>query len=35
MFSNVSNYPVRVKCASLPWHAMHNALEQKKDASTE
>lgn len=30
MFANVSNYPVRVKCASLPWHAMHNALEQKQ-----
>lgn len=35
VFSNVSNYPVRVKCASLPWHAMHSALHQKKMASTE
>ena len=25
-FSGVSEFPVRVKCASLAWHAMHNAL---------
>jgi nitrogen fixation NifU-like protein len=35
MFANVSNYPVRVKCASLPWHAMHNALERQAETSTE
>ncbi|OYT73383.1 MAG: SUF system NifU family Fe-S cluster assembly protein [Chloracidobacterium sp. CP2_5A] len=35
MFENVSHYPVRVKCASLPWHALHNALENKGVASTE
>ncbi len=35
IFSNVSHFPVRVKCASLPWHAMHSALEQKGSASTE
>jgi nitrogen fixation NifU-like protein len=27
VFSGVSEYPVRVKCASLPWHAMKAALE--------
>ncbi len=35
MFENVSHYPVRVKCASLPWHALRNALEKKAVASTE
>lgn len=35
VFSNVSNYPVRVKCASLPWHAMHSALKQQTVTSTE
>jgi nitrogen fixation protein NifU and related proteins len=27
-FSGVSEYPVRVKCASLGWHAMKAALDQ-------
>ncbi|MFQ3582351.1 MAG: Fe-S cluster assembly sulfur transfer protein SufU [Chloracidobacterium sp.] len=35
MFENVSHYPVRVKCASLPWHALHNALNHQSAASTE
>jgi nitrogen fixation protein NifU and related proteins len=26
VFSGVSNYPIRVKCASLPWHALKAAL---------
>jgi nitrogen fixation NifU-like protein len=26
-FSGVSEFPARVKCASLAWHTMHNALE--------
>lgn len=35
-FSGVSEFPVRVKCASLAWHTMHNALESKTDTvSTE
>ena len=25
-FSGVSEYPARVKCATLPWHALHTAL---------
>jgi nitrogen fixation NifU-like protein len=25
-FAGVSRYPVRVKCASLSWHAMRSAL---------
>lgn len=32
----VSKFPLRVKCASLAWHALHSALEQGSDAvSTE
>jgi nitrogen fixation NifU-like protein len=32
----VSKFPLRVKCASLAWHAMHSALEQgSRDVSTE
>ena len=27
-FAGVSEYPVRVKCASLSWHAMRAALDQ-------
>jgi nitrogen fixation protein NifU and related proteins len=27
VFSGVSEFPVRVKCASLAWHTMHAALE--------
>ncbi|MGH9445725.1 MAG: Fe-S cluster assembly sulfur transfer protein SufU [Terriglobia bacterium] len=26
VFSNVSNYPARVKCATLVWHTLHSAL---------
>ena len=25
-FSGVSEFPARVKCASLPWHTLHSAL---------
>lgn len=36
VFSGVSEFPVRVKCATLAWHAMHAALEGEKEAvSTE
>jgi nitrogen fixation NifU-like protein len=27
VFAGVREYPARVKCASLPWHAMKAALE--------
>ena len=33
-FGGVSEFPVRVKCASLAWHTMHNALENKEDSVT-
>ncbi|MCS6896090.1 MAG: SUF system NifU family Fe-S cluster assembly protein [Bacteroidia bacterium] len=26
IFSTVKNFPMRVKCASLPWHTLHAAL---------
>jgi len=35
-FAGVSEFPARVKCASLAWHTMKNALEAKTEAvSTE
>jgi nitrogen fixation NifU-like protein len=36
VFSGVSEYPVRVKCATLAWHALQAALADKNEAvSTE
>jgi nitrogen fixation NifU-like protein len=35
VFSGVSEFPVRVKCATLAWHALHAALEGVQAASTE
>jgi nitrogen fixation NifU-like protein len=29
VFSGVREYPSRVKCASLPWHTLHAALENQ------
>jgi nitrogen fixation NifU-like protein len=35
-FSGVAEYPVRVKCAILPWHAMNSALKgDSNSVSTE
>jgi nitrogen fixation NifU-like protein len=31
VFAGVSEFPVRVKCASLAWHAMRSALEAKEE----
>jgi nitrogen fixation protein NifU and related proteins len=31
VFSGVSEFPVRVKCATLAWHTMQAALEGKQD----
>jgi nitrogen fixation NifU-like protein len=31
VFSGISEFPVRVKCASLSWHALKAALEQATD----
>ncbi len=30
VFSGVSEFPIRVKCATLAWHTLHAALEEKK-----
>ena len=36
VFAGVSDYPARVKCASLAWHALHAALAGTQEAvSTE
>ena len=36
VFSGVCEFPVRIKCAILAWHAMLSALDQKSDTvSTE
>ena len=36
VFSGVSEFPVRVKCATLAWHILQAALEGKQDSvSTE
>jgi nitrogen fixation NifU-like protein len=35
IFAGVRDYPVRVKCATLPWHTMRAALEGRETASTE
>jgi nitrogen fixation NifU-like protein len=35
VFSGVCEFPMRVKCASLPWHTMKAALEGAGRASTE
>jgi nitrogen fixation NifU-like protein len=35
-FRGVRKYPVRVKCATLPWHTLNAALEQRHEVvSTE
>ena len=35
IFSGVWHFPMRVKCASLSWHAAKGALENKETISTE
>jgi nitrogen fixation NifU-like protein len=35
IFAGVRDYPARVKCASLPWHTMHAALEGEESATTQ
>lgn len=35
VFSGVSEFPVRVKCATLAWHTVHAALEGEKEATSE
>lgn len=33
VFSSVRDYPVRAKCAILPWHTLRNALEQNSETA--
>lgn len=33
-FAGVSEFPVRVKCATLPWHTLHSGLEAKRETVT-
>ena len=36
VFAGVRRFPIRVKCASLAWHALHSAIESRDDVvSTE
>jgi nitrogen fixation NifU-like protein len=36
VFSGVSEFPARVKCATLAWHTLHAALQGQEDTvSTE
>jgi nitrogen fixation protein NifU and related proteins len=36
VFSGVREFPIRVKCATLPWHTLHAALKRQSDpVSTE
>jgi nitrogen fixation NifU-like protein len=34
VFSGVSQFPMRVKCASLSWHALRSALASGGEPST-
>jgi len=36
ILGGVRDYPVRIKCATLPWHALRSALDQNDEpVSTE
>jgi nitrogen fixation NifU-like protein len=35
IFAGVREFPVRVKCATLPWHTLHAALNKKDQITTE
>src|SRR5258706_512512 len=35
VFAGVREFPMRVKCATLPWHTMHAALNEREKVSTE
>ena len=34
VFAGVREYPVRIKCATLPWHTMLSALQHKDEPVT-
>ena len=33
VFAGVREFPVRVKCATLPWHTLKNALKGSQDVA--
>lgn len=35
VFAGVAEFPMRVKCATLAWHTMQNAIAGKGEATTE
>jgi nitrogen fixation NifU-like protein len=35
VFKGVKDFPVRIKCATLPWHTLNSAMKGKEEASTE
>ncbi|MFT6914713.1 MAG: nitrogen fixation NifU-like protein [Motiliproteus sp.] len=35
VFSGIRDLPVRLKCAILPWHTLHAALDAREKVSTE
>ena len=35
VLSGVRAFPVRVKCATLPWHTLNAAIDGKAEATTE
>ena len=35
IFAGVREFPVRVKCATLPWHTLHAAINKEEQVSTE
>ncbi len=34
VFEGVREFPVRIKCATLPWHTFHAALKRKEEPVT-
>ncbi|HEX6200893.1 MAG TPA: SUF system NifU family Fe-S cluster assembly protein, partial [Thermoanaerobaculia bacterium] len=34
VFAGVKDYPMRVKCATLPWHTLAAALDAKEAPET-
>jgi len=35
VFAGVAEFPTRIKCATLPWHTLLAALQEKQTVSTE
>ncbi|MEZ5363323.1 MAG: SUF system NifU family Fe-S cluster assembly protein [Bryobacterales bacterium] len=33
VFAGVNEFPARVKCATLPWHTLKNALDDRQEAA--